>query len=131
MGRNSFTMLACLCCCQCIRSFGEGQCCAIVSPRFLQISLILSSWGQDGGSLASVCADPSVDVVALAFLTDFFGTGGLPVVNFGSSCSGPTFSGTDLLQCSQIGYASHLNLIFTRFVEKIFRPVRIAEKSSC
>ena len=64
----------------------------------------LLSWGQDGGSLATVCADPSVDVVAVSFLTDFFGTGGLPVVNFGSSCSGSTFPGTDLLQCSQIGY---------------------------
>lgn len=44
-----------------------------------------------------------MDVVALAFLTTFFGTGGLPVVDFAGSCSGPTFSGTDLLQCTQIG----------------------------
>ena len=44
-----------------------------------------------------------MDVVALAFLTTFFGTGGLPVVDFAGSCSGPTFPGTNLLQCSQIG----------------------------
>lgn len=62
------------------------------------------SWGQEGGTLASVCADPSVDVVALAFVTDFFGTGGLPVINFAGSCNGPTFPGTDLLECTQIGY---------------------------
>jgi chitinase len=63
----------------------------------------VTSFGQEGGTLASVCEDPSVDVVALAFLTDFFGTGGLPVINFAGSCNGPTFPGTDLLQCSEIG----------------------------
>jgi hypothetical protein len=52
-----------------------------------------------------VCASPSVDVVVLAFLMDYFGEGGLPVIDFSSSCSGPTFPGTDLLNCPQIGYA--------------------------
>jgi chitinase len=55
--------------------------------------------------LASVCQDPSNDVVVLAFLTTFFGTGGLPVVNFGGACNGPVFPGTDLLECDQIGYS--------------------------
>jgi chitinase len=66
--------------------------------------LTLPSFGQEGGTLASVCQDSSVDVVALAFLTDFFGTGGLPVINFAGSCNGPTFPGTDLLECTEIGY---------------------------
>lgn len=44
-------------------------------------------------------------MVVLAFLEDFFGEGGLPVINFGSSCGGPVFPETDLLQCPQIGYA--------------------------
>ena len=73
----------------------------------------VASWGQEGGTLAAVCDDPSVDVVALAFLTDFFGTGGLPVINFAGSCTGPTFPGTDLLQCSQIGYLLSKSFILT------------------
>jgi chitinase len=63
------------------------------------------SWGQEGGTLASVCESPAVDVVVLAFLTTFFGTGGLPVINFASSCNGPVFRKTKLLQCPQIGYS--------------------------
>ena len=51
-----------------------------------------------------MCQDPSTDVIALAFLTTFFGTGGLPVINFAGSCNGPTFPGTDLLECDQIAY---------------------------
>jgi chitinase len=63
-----------------------------------------SSWGQDGGTLASVCESPAVDVVVLAFLNVFFGTGGQPEINFSSACNGPYFEGTSLLQCSQIAY---------------------------
>jgi chitinase len=76
------------------------------------------SFGQEGGTLASVCQDDSVDVVALAFLTDFFGTGGLPVINFAGSCNGPTFPGTDLLECTEIGYvktACFANVSQTRY----------------
>jgi chitinase len=65
--------------------------------------------------LASVCQDPSTDVIALAFLTTFFGTGGLPVINFAGSCNGPTFPGTDLLECDQIAY-SLLELVMLTFV---------------
>jgi chitinase len=63
----------------------------------------VSSWGQEGGTLASVCESPAVDVVVLAFLNVFFGTGGEPEINFASSCNGPYFSGTSLLECTQIG----------------------------
>jgi len=52
--------------------------------------------------LADFCTD-AVDVVVVSFVTTFFGTGGLPEVNFAGSCSGSTFGGTDLLECPQIG----------------------------
>ena len=61
------------------------------------------SWGQDGGRLSTVCQSSAVDVVVLSFLNVFFGPGGDPEVNFASSCPGPYFPGTKLLQCSQIG----------------------------
>jgi chitinase len=63
--------------------------------------------------LASVCQDPSSDVVVLAFLTTFFGTDGLPVINFASSCNAPNFPGTDLLECDQIGYVVLYLVILT------------------
>jgi len=88
--------------CMRFRFVSQGQCRSLVLSSS-ETGSDFRSWGQEGGSLATVCADPSVDVVALAFLTDFFGTGGLPVINFAGSCSGPTFPGTNLLECSQIG----------------------------
>ena len=39
-------------------------------------------------NLTSLCEDPSVDIVILAFLTQFFGPGGYPTVNFGAACGG-------------------------------------------
>jgi len=41
-------------------------------------------------SLASMCQDPSVDIVILAFITVSFGPGNYPVVNFGAACDGQT-----------------------------------------
>ena len=38
-------------------------------------------------SLEQMCQSDSVDIVILAFLTDYFGPGGMPKVNFGSACS--------------------------------------------
>ncbi len=50
-----------------------------------------------------MCQNDNVDIVILAFLTDFFGPGGFPVVNFGSACGGQTpqmqSHGTKLLNC--------------------------------
>jgi chitinase len=45
-----------------------------------------------------------VDLVLVSFLYEFFGTNGLPEVDFSGACSGPVFPGSDLLQCTQIGY---------------------------
>lgn len=39
-------------------------------------------------SLAQVCQNPNVDIVLLSFLTEFFGPGGFPALNFGSACGG-------------------------------------------
>ena len=36
--------------------------------------------------LARICADPSVDIVILAFLTTYFGPDGYPVLNLGAAC---------------------------------------------
>lgn len=41
-------------------------------------------------SLAQVCQRSEVDIVILSFLTEFFGPGGFPALNFGSACGGQT-----------------------------------------
>ena len=41
-------------------------------------------------SLGDLCKNENVDIVILAFLTDFFGAGGFPKVNFGPACGGQT-----------------------------------------
>lgn len=41
-------------------------------------------------SLAQVCQSANVDIVVLSFLTEFFGPGGFPALNFGSACGGQT-----------------------------------------
>lgn len=66
-------------------------------------------WGQNsaGGDdtqkrLADYC-DDSTDIVLLSFLYVYYGTGGVPEVNFSNGCKdGTTFSGTGLLQCDNI-----------------------------
>jgi len=65
-------------------------------------------YGQSGAtgqvSLSKLCQDPSVDIVVLAFLTTFFGPGGMPSLNLGSSCGGQTsqmasMGATGLMSC--------------------------------
>ncbi|TCD63738.1 Chitinase 1 [Steccherinum ochraceum] len=63
-------------------------------------------WGQDGAgsqqNLAFYCADETIDVIPLAFLYIFRGTGGDPVVDLGAECSDwntDVFPGTDLVKC--------------------------------
>ncbi|CAL1717246.1 unnamed protein product [Somion occarium] len=63
-------------------------------------------WGQNGAGsqqrLSFYCADDTINVIPLAFLYIFRGTGGQPVVDLGSQCSdwnAPVFPGTDLVQC--------------------------------
>lgn len=66
-------------------------------------------WGQNSagktgsqGRLADYC-DGSSDIILLSFLHIFFGTSGLPEVNFAASCNdGSLFPGTGLLQCPNI-----------------------------
>lgn len=41
-------------------------------------------------SLAQLCQRVEVDIVILSFLTEFFGPGGFPALNFGSACGGQT-----------------------------------------
>lgn len=41
-------------------------------------------------SLRQLCQNPNVDIVILAFLTEFFGPGGFPKLNFGAACGGQT-----------------------------------------
>jgi len=63
-------------------------------------------WGQDSGGhqqrLSFYCEDDTIDAIPLAFLYNFHGKGGEPVVEFSNICSGGggTFPGTDLADCS-------------------------------
>ena len=55
-------------------------------------------------SLAQVCQNPNVDIVVLSFLTDFFGPGGFPGLNFGPACGGQSpqmqsAGASELLSC--------------------------------
>ncbi len=49
-------------------------------------------YGQSGATgqvtLGQMCQDSSVDIVILAFVSDFFGAGGYPTLNLGAACSG-------------------------------------------
>jgi hypothetical protein len=40
--------------------------------------------------LDNLCQDPSIDIVILAFVTNYFAGGGYPAVNFGAACGGQT-----------------------------------------
>lgn len=51
-------------------------------------------------SLASYCDDNS-DVLIMSFVLDF-SDGSLPMLNLANGCSGPAFSGTELLQCTSV-----------------------------
>ena len=41
-------------------------------------------------SLGEMCQNENTDIVILAFLTEFFGPGGFPGLNFGPACGGPS-----------------------------------------
>ena len=71
-------------------------------------------YGQTDASssvtLAQQCADASVDIVILAFLTEYFGPGNYPTLNFGGSCSSPNSAqsakgATGLLSCPDMATA--------------------------
>ena len=58
-------------------------------------------------TLAKLCADDSVNIVILAFLSEFFSAGGLPKMDFGPACGGQSDQmkskgATGMLQCGQM-----------------------------
>lgn len=57
-------------------------------------------------SLASLCQDPAVDIVILAFITATSGPGSYPKLNFGAACDGQTpqmkASAPGLLSCPDL-----------------------------
>ncbi|TDL28800.1 glycoside hydrolase [Rickenella mellea] len=63
-------------------------------------------WGQGSSAkqqpLAKYCQDDVIDIIPISFLTTFSGTGGLPVIDISTQCSGSTFPGTGLLDCSTL-----------------------------
>lgn len=58
-------------------------------------------------TLAKLCSDSSVNIVILAFLSEFFSAGGLPTMDFGPACGGQSpqmkdKGATGMLQCGQM-----------------------------
>ncbi|ORX97030.1 glycoside hydrolase, partial [Basidiobolus meristosporus CBS 931.73] len=72
-----------------------------------------NSYGGGGGdsagwqkSLADYCQDDTFDVIPLAFVNIFFGTGGYPELNLANTCNvkdNSTFPSTGLLSCPNVG----------------------------
>lgn len=58
-------------------------------------------------NLDTLCQDPDINIINIAFVTSFFGPGGFPTIDFGTMCSGQTFDmtalGTDLESCNALG----------------------------
>ncbi|EJF66447.1 class III chitinase [Dichomitus squalens LYAD-421 SS1] len=74
-------------------------------------------WGQDSygathtdtanfqKTLSFYCQDDAIDVIPVAFVDSFFGTGGAPVLDLGNTCNAKdnaTFSGTGLVNCAPL-----------------------------
>lgn len=59
-------------------------------------------------TLDTICEDPSVDIVVLAFLNEYFGPGGYPVLNLGAACGSDATTeaqakgATGILNCFEI-----------------------------
>ena len=71
----------------------------------MKIAINYGQQNTDTISLGQICQNRNVDIVILAFLTHFFGTGGFPIVNFGAACGGQTskmasVGSTGLLNCN-------------------------------
>ncbi|MCJ1346034.1 hypothetical protein MMC31_004245, partial [Peltigera leucophlebia] len=70
----------------------------------MKIAVYYGQRNTDKTTLGTICQNPNVDMVALAFLTHFFGPGGFPTINFGAACGGQTpqmtnAGATGLLSC--------------------------------
>lgn len=58
-------------------------------------------------TLAKLCSDDSINIVILAFLSEFFSAGGLPTMDFGPACGGQSSEmeakgATGMLECGQM-----------------------------
>lgn len=58
-------------------------------------------------TLAKLCSDDNVNIIILAFLSEFFTAGGLPTMDFGPACGGQSSEmiakgATGMLQCGQM-----------------------------
>ena len=58
-------------------------------------------------TLAKMCSDDSVNIVILAFLSEFFSAGGLPTMDFGPACGGQSSQmqakgATGMLECGKM-----------------------------
>ncbi|KAF6226238.1 hypothetical protein HO133_009104 [Letharia lupina] len=58
-------------------------------------------------TLAKLCSDDSINIVILAFLSEFFSAGGLPTMDFGPACGGQSSQmeakgATGMLECGQM-----------------------------
>ncbi|KAK0516303.1 hypothetical protein JMJ35_000906 [Cladonia borealis] len=59
-------------------------------------------------ALGTICEDPSVDIVVLAFLKTYFGPGGYPVLNLGAACGSDATTeaqakgATGILNCPEV-----------------------------
>ncbi|CAO3589663.1 unnamed protein product [Absidia cylindrospora] len=61
-----------------------------------------SKWQQ---GIRQYCQDSTIDIIPMGFVTHFFGTGDLPVINLSNICNivdNSTFPGTSLADCSAI-----------------------------
>ncbi|CAO3592812.1 unnamed protein product [Absidia cylindrospora] len=61
-----------------------------------------ANWQQP---IRQYCQDATIDIIPMAFVTQFFGTGGLPEINLANICNkvdNSTFPGTSLADCSAI-----------------------------
>lgn len=63
--------------------------------------------------LTEICADPSVDIVILAFVPTFFGPGGWPTLNMGPHCWAASTAqsqagATGLIDCVSDGFATQV-----------------------
>ncbi|KAI7898494.1 glycoside hydrolase superfamily [Cokeromyces recurvatus] len=75
---------------------------------FIDKPSVVTYWGQNsrGGPntqkpLSHYCDDSS-DIIIMAFVLDFH-DGSLPLLNLANACNGPTFPGTQLLDCPTVG----------------------------
>ncbi|EPB81481.1 hypothetical protein HMPREF1544_11800 [Mucor circinelloides 1006PhL] len=80
---------------------------SVHAASFLDKPSVVTYWGQNSKgssdsqkSLASYC-DNNSDVLIMSFVLDF-NDGSLPMLNLANGCNGPTFSGTELLQCTGV-----------------------------